>query len=224
MVTKAAAIAGPAGAPAHEQVYQSLRDMVLFGALAPGDPVTIQGLVARMQVGMTPVREALRRLTAEGALESLGNRRIVVPVLDSETVAELTLARLALEPLLAERAAERAAPSGVAELQAIDARLDRAIAQGDIEDYLRENHAFHAGIHAMAAAPVLSAMTDGVWLRFGPSLRVVCGQLGTAQLPDLHKDVLAALAAGDGAAARAAIVGDVSQGMALIAQGISATT
>ena len=78
--------AGRAGLPAHEVVYRDLRDLVLFGDLAPGEPVTIQGLVTRLGVGMTPVREALRRLTAEGALESLGNRRIQVPVLDADAV------------------------------------------------------------------------------------------------------------------------------------------
>ncbi|MDJ0823614.1 MAG: GntR family transcriptional regulator, partial [Paracoccaceae bacterium] len=95
----------PAGPPAHETVYRRLRDMVLFGDLAPGQAVTIQGLVEGLGAGMTPVREALRRLTAEGALEALGNRRIAVPVLDTHAVAELTQARIALEPLLARRAA-----------------------------------------------------------------------------------------------------------------------
>ena len=56
--------ADSAGLPTHEVVYRRLRDMILFGELAPGQPVTIQGLVERLEVGMTPVREALRRLMA----------------------------------------------------------------------------------------------------------------------------------------------------------------
>lgn len=54
--------------PSHEVTYARLRDMILFGHLAPGQPVTIQGLIADLGAGMTPVREAIRRLTAEGAL------------------------------------------------------------------------------------------------------------------------------------------------------------
>lgn len=75
------AVTARAGPPAHQQVYGRLRAKVLFGDLAPGQPVTIKGLVDDLGAGMTPVREALRRLTAEGALEFQGNRRICVPVL-----------------------------------------------------------------------------------------------------------------------------------------------
>ncbi|HAY91180.1 MAG TPA: GntR family transcriptional regulator, partial [Rhodobacteraceae bacterium] len=57
-----------AGLPAHEMTYRALKELLLFGEIAPGQAVTIQGLVARLDVGMTPVREALRRLISEGAL------------------------------------------------------------------------------------------------------------------------------------------------------------
>lgn len=209
-----------AGLPAHERTYRALRDAVLFGALAPGEPVTIQGLTERLNTGMTPVREALRRLTAEGALQTLGNRRIMVPVLDAAAVEELTEARLALEPRLAARAASHADKAGVAALRAIDGRLDHAIARGDVTGYLAENHAFHTQLNALARAPILTSLVDGLWLRFGPSLRIVCGQVGTRNLPDLHKDLLTALETGDTEAASAAIAGDVAQGMDLIAQNL----
>ncbi|WP_323768311.1 GntR family transcriptional regulator [Antarctobacter sp.] len=205
-----------AGLPAHERVYRSLRDAVLFGALTPGEPVTIQGLVERLDAGMTPVREAIRRLTAEGALQALGNRRIQVPVLTAALVEELTETRLALEPRLAMRAADRAGAEDVARLAGIDVRLDRAISRGDIEGYLRENHSFHACLNDMAEAPIMTALADSLWLRFGPSLRVVCGQVGTRHLPDCHKDLLRALAAGDGTMAARAIEEDLVQGMEVV--------
>ena len=59
--------------------------------------------------------------------------------------------------------------------------------------YLVENHRFHSDLNSLADAPILTGMVDRLWLRFGPSLRVVCGQMGTRNLPDRHKDVLAAL-------------------------------
>ena len=65
--------------PTHEITYARLRDMILYGELAPGQPVTIQGLIADLGAGMTPVREAIRRLAAEGALLPQGNRRVSVP-------------------------------------------------------------------------------------------------------------------------------------------------
>lgn len=205
-----------AGPPAHETVYRDLRDRVLFGALEPGQPVTIQGLITELGAGMTQVREALRRLTAEGALQAQGNRRIVVPVLDAAAVDELTEARLALEPLLAARAAPSVRPEDIRALRAVDAALDKAILCGDVPGYLRQNHRFHATLNALAEAPVLTSLVDGLWLRFGPSLRIVCGQVGTRALPDRHKDLLEALEQGDEKAASAAMAADVAQGMALI--------
>ena len=58
--------------PTHEVAYGRLRDLILFGHLEPGQPVTIQGLTGDLGAGMTPVREAIRRLTAEGALSLQG--------------------------------------------------------------------------------------------------------------------------------------------------------
>lgn len=209
-----------AGAPAHEVVYRALRDRVLYGDMPPGAAVTIQGLTHDLQAGMTPVREAIRRLAAEGALIVGDNRRVVVPVLDARAVAELTDARLAIEPLLAARAAKAAAEDAIVALETIDAALDQAIQAGDVPLYLRRNHAFHTHLNGIAGAPILASLTASLWLRFGPSMRMVCGRAGTARLPDRHKDLIAALRASDPDAAADAMRGDVEQGMALLAQSV----
>lgn len=215
---------GGAGIPVHEQVYRRVRDMVLFGDMVPGQAVTINGLVDKTGAGMTPVREALRRLTAEGALAALGNRRIVVPELSMRSVSELTSARLALEPLLAHKAVSGATDADIARLTKIDDALDEAISRGDIGAYLRENYAFHDVLNGLAGMPIITAMVEGLWLRFGPSLRVVCGQLGTRNLPDRHKELLDALGRRDPEAAARAIEKDVAQGMELISRGITGET
>ncbi|WP_072778369.1 GntR family transcriptional regulator [Marivita hallyeonensis] len=212
---------GRAGPPAHEVVYRTLRDQVLFGELEPGQPVTIQGLTETLGVGMTPVREALRRLTAEGALAFLGNRRIAVPELAVQDVEQLLVARRAIEPELARRAVAVVQDVDIAQLTQTDGRLDDAIRRGDVRQYLVENHRFHAELYALAKAPILTEMVDRLWLRFGPSLRVVCGQFGTRNLPDRHKDILSALAGRDAAAAAEAMEGDVVQGMEQIRDGLS---
>jgi DNA-binding GntR family transcriptional regulator len=211
-----ATAADGAALPAHEQVYRALRDRILFGEMAPGEPVTIQGLVAATGAGMTPVREAIRRLIAEGALLAHGNRRVSVPVLGATDVEELLFARLALEPELARRAALKADRADRDRLAAEDAALDAAIARGDVSGYLRRNHGFHALLYATAAAPVLESLAAGLWLRFGPSMRVVCGRAGTGRMPDRHKELLAALAEGNPDAAAEAMRRDVGDGMALL--------
>ncbi|WP_204112727.1 GntR family transcriptional regulator [Shimia biformata] len=213
-----------APAPAHQQVYHQLRESILFGDFTPGQPVTIQGLVTELGAGMTPVREAIRRLTAEGALEFQGNRRVTVPELNAGNVDELIIAREALEPALAQRAAERATAEQIAALEATDLQLDRAIEHGDIPAYLRLNYEFHAQLYAIAAAPILTQIADGLWLRFGPSLRVVCGRMGTQNLPDRHKETIDAMRLGDVEKAREAIREDVIQGMVQIREALYPAT
>lgn len=199
--------------PAHELIHRQLRDLVLFGDLAPGQAVTIQGLSERLGAGVTPVREAIRRLIAEGALEFQGNRRVSVPLLTADNISELIYARQWLDPYLTLRATERASLEDLDGLARLDDELDRAILRGDLRAYLELNYRFHKRLYDVAEAPILADMADGLWLRFGPSLRVVCGRMGTQNLPDKHKDMLAAMHARDAEGAARAIREDVIQGM-----------
>ncbi len=199
--------------PVHQQVYQQLRNAVMFGELTPGEAVTIQGLIERTGAGMTPIREAIRRLTSEGALEFRGNRRVIVPTPTIKDINELILLREFIEPQLAAMAVGNITDSQIAELTEIDSILDDSISRGDVEAYLRHNYAFHAKLYAIADAPILNEVAESIWLRFGPAMRVVCGRMGTQNLPDKHKKALLALTARDSEATAEAIREDVHQGM-----------
>lgn len=208
----------PPPTPTHEVVYHKLRDLILFGEIAPGQPVTIQGLTERLESGMTPVREALRRLIAEGALNFQGNRRVCVPELTAENIDELIFARSALDKQLAILAAARVTPLDINVLSQIDTDLDAAITRGDVRAYLEKNIEFHTYLYQMANAPILTDLALGLWLRFGPSLRVVCGRIGTQNVPDRHKEAIEALRRGDKLAVAEAIEQDVVQGMEVVRQ------
>ena len=203
----------PRKVPSHEVTYCRLRDMILFGQLAPGQPVTIQGLTATLEAGMTPVREAIRKLTAEGALELQGNRRVCVPQMTASQLDELAFARLTIEPKLALMATENLSAADVAKLTRIDADINEAIAAGDVHRYLLNNFRFHFALYEHAGAPILLSLAQMLWLRFGPSLRVVCGRYGTSNLPDRHDEALAAMRAGDANAVATAIREDIEQGI-----------
>jgi DNA-binding GntR family transcriptional regulator len=202
-----------AGLPAHQVIYAQLRELILFGEIAPGEAVTIQGLCSRLGAGMTPVREAIRRLISEGALEFQGNRRVCVPHLTPARVAEIIFARQWLESHLALRAAERATPDDLQALTEIDRALDRAIDRGDLHAYLRQNYLFHAKIYQISDAPILSGMAERLWLRFGPSLRVMIGRLGTQNHPDKHRALMDCIRTGDAEGAARAMREDMLQGM-----------
>ncbi|MBB97779.1 MAG: GntR family transcriptional regulator [Rhodobacteraceae bacterium] len=215
MVMNEKAASGPvvADPPVHERVYQALRERVLYGELRPGQAVTIQGLAAELDAGMTPVREAIRRMTSDGGLVFQGNRRVSVPVLDRGDVAEILFLRCAIEPELTRRACMAQGPGLLDDLHRTDAALDTAIAAGDIPGYLRYNHLFHETLYAAAGAVIMTETAERLWLRFGPSLRVVCGRFGTQNLPDRHREILAAFSARDAEAAAAAMTRDVTEGM-----------
>lgn len=200
----------------HQRAYATLREMVLYGELAPGEPVTIQGLTERVAMGMTPVREAIRRLTSQGALVFKGNRRVEVPELSLAQFGELAFARRWVEPELARRAVENMTESDIARLAADDAGVDAAIASGDVRGYLQHNHMFHQRLYALSGAEVLLAISEMLWLRSGPPLRVMLGRQGTANLPDMHHEALAAMRAGDAEGVAAAILGDIEQGIAQV--------
>jgi DNA-binding GntR family transcriptional regulator len=207
--------------PSHEVTYARLRDMILYGHLAPGAPVTIQGLIADLGAGMTPVREAIRRLTAEGALLPQGNRRVAVPQLSAEMLDQVAFARLAIEPKLAELAAPRLTPAQIDRLEAIDTKVSRAIVSGILPDYLAANHAFHFALYEAADAPVLLDLARSLWLRAGPSLRAVIARYGREPAPDLHREALSAMRARDAAALSDAIRRDIQQGIDHVRQALS---
>ncbi|WP_347312984.1 GntR family transcriptional regulator [Defluviimonas sp. SAOS-178_SWC] len=203
----------PRKVPSHEITYCRLRDMILFGQLTPGQPVTIQGLTATLDAGMTPVREAIRKLTAEGALVLQGNRRVSVPQLMGSQIDELAFARLTIEPKLAHMAAKRLQQKDISELARIDADIDQAIGAGDVQRYLANNYRFHFTLYDRADAPILLSIAHSLWLRFGPSLRVVCGRYGTSNLPDRHGEALAAMRGGDAEGLARALENDIAQGI-----------
>ena len=199
--------------PTHEVTYARLRDMILYGVLAPGQPVTIQGLIRDLDVGMTPVREAIRRLTAEGALLPQGNRRVTVPRLTEGLLDQIAFARLTIEPRLAELACGHASTALLARLAALDQPITAAIKGHDVPGYLQHNHAFHFALYEASGAEVLVDIARSLWLRFGPSLRVVVAREGVLALPDLHVEALAAMERGDAAGLAQAMARDIAQGV-----------
>ena len=204
--------------PEHQRIYQRIHDAILFGELVPGQAVTIQGLSNMVGAGATPIREAMRRLTAEGALLAMENRRILVPEVSESQLVELRYARNAIEPHLAMIALNNMDSSDLSNLIATDEKLNSAIEVGSVEKYLYHNYQFHFQLYQHANFDILLDLARALWLRVGPSLRVVCGRYGTANLPDMHDQAIQAIRDGDMDALRVSIEADINQGMDQIAR------
>ncbi|WP_299484385.1 GntR family transcriptional regulator [uncultured Roseibium sp.] len=202
------------------QVDAAIRSGLLTGRFIPGKAVTIRGLAGELGVSPMPVREVLQRLSAENALEVKRNGRVQVPDMTRDRFEEVLTARLLLEPELAERALPHLTLQDVKTLTALDDDIDQRIVGGDAEAYMRLNHAFHFHIYRASASKVLLPLIDSLWLQFAPFMRTVYGRVGTASLVDQHKEAIRAIELKDSAALRAAISGDIADGMGLLGKEI----
>jgi len=207
---------GDAAPAAHDRVYRTLRGRILHGELPPGEPLTLRGIGKQFDVSMTPAREAVRRLVAEGALTLSSSGRVSTPELSNERIEELAAVRALLEPELASRALPRAHMALIERLQTINSSIAEAVAKQDAVGYIRTNLEFHRTLYLRAQAPAMLAMAETVWLQLGPTMRKLYGRLQRTELPYHHKLIVAALRAGDEPGLRLAVRTDVTQGLRML--------
>ncbi len=199
-------------------IYAELRQRLVTGRLAPGHELSTRSLAAELGVSQTPVRDALSRLAADGAVAIRSKRRIQVPLMTQERFDDLLRCRLLLEPEAAARALGHMDAARLTSLQEIDAALDQAIADDDPDSYMRLNHAFHFTLYRAQPGPTMAQLIETLWLQFGPFMRLVFNRLDAARLNDQHQAAIAAIVARDAEALRAAIAADIGDGMGLLSR------
>lgn len=204
-----------------DAAYYRIRDLVVTLELAPGAPIHEPELMARLGLGRTPVREALHRLAREGLVTIWPRRGMVVAGVDVRDLTAITQVRLQLEPLAARLAAQRL--GGQASPRAGGAGADDEAAVAglftDLEGVpdapralIRVDQRVHRFVHRAAANPYLAGTLEEYLIL---SLRLWF--LGLERVGHLagavreHRDLLAAVRAGDGDRA-AAISADHVQG------------
>jgi DNA-binding GntR family transcriptional regulator len=197
----------------HDRLYRSLRIQIMHGELPPGQALTLRGLARAYGVSMTPVREALRRLVAEGALMLSSSGRVSTPELSNERIEELAALRALIETELASRALPRAHFALIERMQVINMANAEAAAKQDAVGYIRTNLEFHRTLYLRAQAPAMLAVAETVWLQLGPTMRALYARLHRSNPPQHHRMIIAALKAGDEPALRLAVRADVTQGL-----------
>ncbi|WP_333830606.1 GntR family transcriptional regulator [Pararhodobacter sp.] len=203
----------PSQLSAHDRVYRTLRTKVMHGEFAPGQPLTLRGIGREFGVSMTPAREAVQRLVAEGALTISASGRVATPELGNERIEELASIRALLEPELGSRALPRAHPALIDRMEAINAAITDAVGRGDAVTYIRTNLEFHRTLYLRAQSPAMLALVETLWLQLGPTMRALYGRLRRNTPPPHHRMILAALNAGDEPGLRLALRTDVTQGL-----------
>jgi DNA-binding GntR family transcriptional regulator len=205
-----------------ESVYSALSAAFTRGAFAPGDAMSLRDLADQLGTSMTPVREAVRRLVAEGALIDTPSRKLQVPPFDHERLGDLLRARLALEPMLAWRAVERMDDATVAALEALLAEPEDGSGQPDPE----QNHRFHFTLYRQSGSPVILPIVEGLWLQYGPYLKLMIARAGAeiGRGNDIHRMILHAARRRDAKAAAAGIEQDIRRSFALVSDAADVKT
>lgn len=189
----------------------------MHGQIAPGQALTLRGIGREFDVSMTPAREAVNRLVAEGALQMSSSGRVSTPELSNERIEELAALRALLEVELASRALPRAHIALIDRLQSINASIADVVSNRDSVGYIRTNLEFHRALYLRAQAPAMLAMAETVWLQLGPTMRALYGRLRRSEPPQYHRLIIAALKAGDEPGLRLAVRSDVTQGLRMLA-------
>jgi len=195
-------------------VYQTLRQAVMNGQILPGRALTIRGLAEILGVSPMPVREALRQLAAENALEILGNRRVMVPRMTAMKFSELCEARIALESHAAARALPYIDADTLAQLRQLDQDIDVAFEAGDTEQIGSLNQAFHRMIYTANPHQITLPLIESLWLQLGPFMRLANSLLDENYLVDHHREMTAAIEKQDPLALQMALAADIRDGVA----------
>lgn len=198
-----------------EHTYLRLRAAIMTGALPPGHKLTIRGLADQLGLSQTPVREAIRRLSSENAIEVLENRRLRVPVMTPGRFDDLVQLRVALETHAARRCLPHISDHVIDQMTAIDTDLDELARQGEAVGMTRLNHAFHRAMYCACPDHAAMALIDSIWLQLGPFQRQLMAVAQHHYSVDHHKQILSALRRRDPEGLTAALQSDIRDGLTL---------
>lgn len=198
--------------PLWDLAHTQLRDGLLAGRFAPGTVLTLRSLAESFGTSITPVRDAVTRLVAQGVLQQGPRNAAIVPHLTARELADLTVVRCALEGRAAREAALRRNAVSIQRLTYLLATMQSLIAAKNLESYLDFHRKFHFEIYAMSGVPILVDTIENMWLRCGPVLSFVIPEYVVLLKGwDHHTAALKAITAGDADAAEREIVADITE-------------
>jgi DNA-binding GntR family transcriptional regulator len=181
-----------------DQVYMAIRDRITSGSLPRGARVHQEDLAAELGVSRTPVREALRRLAAEGLVEMRTNRGARVADIDQGGMRGAYDARLVVEPGAARLAAGRRLPEPLARMRAVVAVQRRSLRS--VERSFEANREFHLALVAASGNDYLLQLVERLWVaRIGATIYERQVETQERMVLDVreHEQILEAIEAGD---------------------------
>ena len=204
-----------------EQVADFLREGIISGRFARGARLKQQEIATLLNTSITPVREALKLLEAEGYVAGDSYRGAVVAPFDIEASTETLNLRILLETQLVRGAVERATAADIAELKVMADEFARAFDAGDNEAARAANYRFHHRMFEIARMPQTLHFVQILWARYPFDLiNQLKGRVSRAATE--HEDLLQAFTAGDLTAAMLATRQHIEAGWTELKQSVSA--
>ncbi|MEA2527046.1 MAG: hypothetical protein QOF73_4273 [Thermomicrobiales bacterium] len=202
---------------AGEVAYARLKQMIVTAEIPPGTALSEPALVARLGIGRTPVREALRRLASERLIVIFPRRGLVVAQLGLPEVQQLFEARLSVEGETARLAAERADTVDQATLARLNERVHDAEDDGSFAAFLEVDQRLHREIVRIARNAFLAESADRILTLNTWLWHVHMARYGT-QPSDFasHDGVIAAIADRDAGGARQAMLDHIERSRELL--------
>ncbi len=196
----------PRREPVGAAAYRLIREAILRGQLTPGERLNEVELARAWQISRTPIRDALRRLEAEGLVRAVPGKGVIVPRLGRADVDELYEILEGLEGMAARRTAERASGAQLAHLNTLIKEYGVALRQNNVSRLGEIVAEFHTTISRMALNGRLERAIETVRAQLASAERQALRQRGTAtrSFRELAK-LTAAIRARDGGRAEAAM-------------------
>jgi len=194
-----------------DQVADILRERVIAGTYRRGERLKQADIAAELGVSITPVREALHILEAEGYVVGVSHRGLLVPEIDLERAGELLHLRLMLERDLTEAALPAMTPAKLAELKALQAAVAAAAATEDRHAVRTANYRFHFRLYEIADRPQTLGFVRILWARY-PFTMQEAGSNRLARMLAEHDRILAMIEADERDGAVAAMVEHIESG------------
>lgn len=194
-----------------EKAYHLIKEKIVTLELPPFSVINEQALMEELELGRTPIREALLRLAAEGLVDIVPRRGMFVANIKITDLQKIFEVRMLLEGFCARLAAQRITEEQIAQMEAILQHLGQ-VQNGDVEALMAIDERFHALLYQAADNEFLAETLERL---YAPSLRL--WHLALDRLNDVrgaieqHRGVAEALKAGDGARAEALIQQHVTQ-------------
>ena len=204
-----------------ERVYLHIRRALMSGAYEPGQRVTVASLSSALGVSGMPVREALRLLAAERALEIQPSRSATVPRLSRVEILRVREVRELIEGYAAAQAVQRITPPELEEVTQLQIAAAAARSRHDGKAILRYNEEFHFKIYEAARIPTLVDVIAVLWLHSAPTMNILFLPDYIHRYPDRiqnknNEALVRALRAGDSDGAAQAVRSEIATGSKLI--------